>query len=108
MVCVSRLDTERITRYNRPQMNTLERVSRFLSPKSCCRWGLNRANRERSQKLKAAQSLSKVERRDLINRLDWEVYEWADWLGEMEDKELVRRAKIWTSTLRTFLCQSPL
>jgi len=74
-------------------MNALERTFRFLSPKWYCRWGLNRATRERSEKLKATQSLSKIERQNLINQLDGEIYEWADWLGEMEDKELVRRAR---------------
>ncbi len=74
-------------------MNALERTLRFLSPEWYCRWGLNRANRERSKKLKATKSLSGLERQNLISQLDWEVYEWADWLGEMEEKELVRKAK---------------
>ena len=73
-------------------MNALERTFRFLSPKWYCQWGLSRAKRERSKKLKAARSLPKLERQNLIARLEHDVYEWADWLREMEDRKLVRRA----------------
>jgi hypothetical protein len=73
-------------------MNILKRAFRFLFPKWYCRWGLNRAKRERSKKLAAAKSLPRLERQNLIAQLDFDFYGWADWLGEMEDRELVRRA----------------
>jgi len=49
--------------------------------------------RERSRRLKAAQSLTPLQRQNLRNELDFGICEWLDWLGEMEDKELARRAK---------------
>jgi hypothetical protein len=37
--------------------------------------------------------LSPLERQNLVAELDFELCEWEEWLTEMEDKELIRRAK---------------
>jgi hypothetical protein len=74
-------------------MRTIERVMRWWSPKWYCRSMLGRAKREREEKLKAAKSLAAVERTNLADRFDSDIFEWEAWLTEFEDTELVKRGR---------------
>jgi hypothetical protein len=74
-------------------MRTIEYLARRWSPKRYCRWMLARARREREKKLKAARSLPASERANLADQLDHDIFELEQWLTEMEDEELVGRAR---------------
>jgi hypothetical protein len=74
-------------------MNVFNRALRRWSPKRYCRWMLARAKRERREKLKAARELPAVEQRNLAAKLDWDMWGWQDWLQEIEESELVNRAR---------------
>ncbi len=74
-------------------MNALERALRWWSPKRYCRWMLGRGKRERREKLNAARSLSAAEKQKLADQLYCDTQELREWLEEMEDAELIQRAR---------------
>lgn len=67
-------------------------VARRWFPKRYCSRGLARAEQRAREELKAAKGLSAAERHDLRRKLEEDIWEWREWLCEIEDKELVAKA----------------
>jgi hypothetical protein len=74
-------------------MRAIERLFRWWSPKRYCIWKLARLRREHKKKMNAARSLSTLERTNLDAELSSGMWELEEWLTEIEDTELVRKAR---------------
>lgn len=70
-------------------MTPYAKFKRKWVPKTYAKQGLQRAEREHGQQLKAAPP---EKRGELKNRLTWELWEWIDWVQEIEDAELIAKA----------------
>lgn len=66
--------------------------ARELFSKRYVTFMLARAEQREREELKAAKALSALERRNLKDKLEQDVWEWREWLWEIEDKELVAKA----------------
>lgn len=77
----------------RPPTKIVNRLWRRLSPKSYCKFHLTRDKREWEKKLQEAKALTALERQNLLAERDHDLDEWYYWLTEIEDTELVRKAK---------------
>jgi len=80
---------------------------RRWSPKRYCLRMLKRTERENRVRLKAAQSLPKLEYRNLRSELNSNLWEWIEWLHSIEDQELVLRAKKMDILLTDFITPEP-
>lgn len=74
-------------------MRLLYKVWRSWFPKSYIKRGLARSKREWKKKLEAAEPLTALERHNLDEARYHDLYEWDCWLTEIEDADLVRRAR---------------
>jgi hypothetical protein len=61
-------------------------------PKRYCLMMLKRTETKNKEKLRAAQGLSLLDRRNLRAELDSDIWEWQDWLREIEDAQIVAQA----------------
>ena len=71
------------------------KFKRKYFPKTYARQGLQRAERTYDQRIRAAP-LEK--RAQLRYDLSYELWEWRDWLQEIEDAELIAKLGRWMST----------
>ena len=67
-------------------------LARRWFPKQYVTFMLTRAEQRARDELKAAKGLSALERNNLRGKLERDIWEWQEWLCEIEDKELVARA----------------
>ena len=65
-------------------------VFRRISPKRYCRWKISQLRQLEKEELRA---LGFVERKKTAERFGYQIHEWAEWLEEMEDAELVAKAR---------------
>ena len=73
-------------------MNILNYLIRQWFPRRYCKWGLRREEKKNMRQLKAAKHLSPVERYELKQKLESDLWEWLDELREIDDQRLVAKA----------------
>ena len=69
-----------------------KRVLRRWFPKRYCLRMLRRAEDEHKDRLAVARSLPLIDQRNLKAELDSALWEWFDWLQEIDDKKLIKKA----------------
>jgi hypothetical protein len=73
-------------------VETLDSLMRRWFPRQYCIRGRRGTERENKLKLKAAEHLSANDRWNLKQQLELDLWEWDDWLTEMDDERLVAKA----------------
>jgi len=74
-------------------MKVIDRQIRRWFPRQYCIRGRRRTQTENKRRLKAAEHLPADERYNLKQQLEQDLWEWDDWLSEIDDKRLVAKAE---------------
>jgi hypothetical protein len=73
-------------------MRILDNLVRRWFPRQYCIRGRQRTESENKRQLKAAEHLSFADRYSLKQKLESDLWEWDDWLTELDDERLVAKA----------------
>jgi hypothetical protein len=81
-----------VASYMRMVMKLFDVALRKWSPKRYCNKKIRELDNQHKEQLRAAGSLSRIEKQNLQAELNSETWVWIDWMREMEDQELVTKA----------------
>jgi len=73
-------------------MEILDNLMRSLFPRQYCIWGRRRTEKVNRRKMEATGHLSVEARRELKHGLECDLWEWDDWLRQIDDERLVAKA----------------